>query len=93
MRNIPSVMVAVIGLAENERVWRRPPRLLLPYPHTMGNSSSTLDSNGPSPPSKALHVLRVSPGSPAAQTDIDPFFDFVVGIDNDERGSVCIIFV
>ncbi|KIM22780.1 hypothetical protein M408DRAFT_279490 [Serendipita vermifera MAFF 305830] len=54
----------------------------------MGNSSSTLDdTNGPAPPSKALHVLRVSPGSPAAQTDIDPFFDFVVGIDNDERGS------
>jgi hypothetical protein len=53
----------------------------------MGASSSSLDS-GPSPPSKALHVLRVSPGSPAAQTDIDPFFDFVVGIDGDELSSV-----
>jgi hypothetical protein len=54
----------------------------------MGNSTSTLDTDGPSPPSKALHILRVSPGSPAAQTDIDPFFDFVVGIDNDELASV-----
>jgi hypothetical protein len=54
----------------------------------MGVSSSSLDSDGPSPPSKALHVLRVSPGSPAAQTDIDPFFDFVVGIDGDELSSV-----
>jgi len=54
----------------------------------MGNSTSTVDISGPSPPPKALHILRVSPGSPAAQTDIDPFFDFVVGIDNDELASV-----
>ncbi|QRV86534.1 GRASP55/65 PDZ-like domain protein [Ceratobasidium sp. AG-Ba] len=37
-------------------------------------TSSTL------PPRRALHVLRVAPGSPAADTDITPFFDFVVGV-------------
>lgn len=58
----------------------------------MGVSSSSLDSDGPSPPSKALHVLRVAPGSPAADTDIQPFFDFVVGIDGDNLASVYIIF-
>ncbi|CAG8623401.1 5253_t:CDS:2 [Acaulospora colombiana] len=60
---------------------------LTPSINTMGASSSTLDPRGPSPPSKALHVLRVSPGSPAAQTDIEPFFDFVVGIDGDDSTS------
>jgi hypothetical protein len=59
----------------------------------MGNSSSTLDTDGPAPPSKALHILRVSPGSPAAQTDIDPFFDFVVGIDNGELASVSVTII
>jgi len=35
------------------------------------------------PPSKALHVLRVTPSSPASKTDIEPFFDFVVGFQGD----------
>ena len=29
--------------------------------------------------SHALHVLRVTPSSPASQTSIEPFFDFIVG--------------
>ncbi|KAH7100549.1 GRASP55/65 PDZ-like domain-containing protein [Auriculariales sp. MPI-PUGE-AT-0066] len=33
------------------------------------------------PPKRGLHVLRVAPYSPAAQTDLEPFFDFVVGLD------------
>ncbi|PFH53915.1 hypothetical protein AMATHDRAFT_136114 [Amanita thiersii Skay4041] len=32
-------------------------------------------------PARALHVLRVTPSSPASQTDIEPFFDFVVGFE------------
>jgi hypothetical protein len=35
------------------------------------------------PPSRALHVLRVTPSSPASQTTIEPFFDFVVGFEGD----------
>ncbi|TFL02329.1 GRASP55/65 PDZ-like domain-containing protein [Pterulicium gracile] len=31
--------------------------------------------------SRALHVLRVTPGSPASQTNIEPFFDFIIGFD------------
>ncbi|CEL51949.1 Golgi reassembly-stacking protein 2 OS=Rattus norvegicus GN=Gorasp2 PE=1 SV=3 [Rhizoctonia solani AG-1 IB] len=42
----------------------------------MGASNSTSNA----PPRRALHVLRVAPGSPAADTDISPFFDFLVGI-------------
>lgn len=42
----------------------------------MGASNSTPNT----PPRHALHVLRVAPGSPAADTDITPFFDFVVGV-------------
>lgn len=30
-------------------------------------------------PQRALHVLRVSPSSPASETTIEPYFDFVVG--------------
>lgn len=32
--------------------------------------------------SHALHVLRVTPSSPASQTSIEPFFDFIVGYNN-----------
>ncbi|KAG9315723.1 hypothetical protein JVU11DRAFT_3370 [Chiua virens] len=42
----------------------------------MGASQST-SSQGPT--SHALHVLRVTPSSPASQTTIEPFFDFIVG--------------
>ncbi|EJD37151.1 hypothetical protein AURDEDRAFT_173785 [Auricularia subglabra TFB-10046 SS5] len=31
------------------------------------------------PPKKALHVLRISPSSPAAHTSLEPYFDFVIG--------------
>ena len=34
-------------------------------------------------PSRALHVLRVTPSSPASQTTIEPYFDFVVGYKGD----------
>jgi hypothetical protein len=30
-------------------------------------------------PKRALHILRVAPGSPAAATDLTPFFDFIAG--------------
>ncbi|KAF8558235.1 hypothetical protein OG21DRAFT_1504282 [Imleria badia] len=42
----------------------------------MGASQST-SSQGQT--SHALHVLRVTPSSPASQTSIEPFFDFIVG--------------
>ncbi|KAG6833430.1 hypothetical protein H0H87_006796 [Tephrocybe sp. NHM501043] len=48
----------------------------------MGASQST-NSSPDHPPSKALHVLRVTPSSPASQTNIEPFFDFVVGFEGD----------
>lgn len=34
-------------------------------------------------PTRALHVLRVTPSSPASLTNIEPFFDFVVGFEGD----------
>lgn len=33
-------------------------------------------------PKKGLHVLRVAPGSPASQSDLEPFFDFIVGYED-----------
>lgn len=39
------------------------------------------------PPSRALHVLRVTPSSPASFTNIEPFFDFVVGFEGDSLSS------
>jgi hypothetical protein len=39
------------------------------------------------PPSRALHVLRVTPSSPASQTTIEPFFDFIVGFEGDSLVS------
>jgi len=44
----------------------------------MGAGQST---NSPSQglPPLALHVLRVTPSSPASRTSIEPFFDFIVG--------------
>ena len=47
----------------------------------MGAGQSLPSQN--QPPSKALHVLRVTPSSPASNTDIEPFFDFVVGFQGD----------
>jgi hypothetical protein len=49
----------------------------------MGQSTS-LEANLPS---SALHVLRVTPSSPASQTTIEPFFDFVVGFEGDSLAS------
>ncbi|KAJ7505454.1 GRASP55/65 PDZ-like domain-containing protein [Mycena galericulata] len=39
------------------------------------------------PPSRALHVLRVTPESPASKTSIEPLFDFVVGFEGDSLAS------
>ncbi|KAJ6584787.1 GRASP55/65 PDZ-like domain-containing protein [Mycena capillaripes] len=39
------------------------------------------------PPSRALHVLRVTPDSPASKTTIEPLFDFVVGFEGDSLAS------
>lgn len=46
----------------------------------MGAGQSTSQTHVPS---KALHVLRVTPSSPASETDIEPFFDFVVRFEGD----------
>ncbi|KAI6114351.1 GRASP55/65 PDZ-like domain-containing protein [Pisolithus sp. B1] len=35
----------------------------------------------------ALHVLRVTPGSPASQTSVEPFFDFIVGFNGKDSFS------
>ncbi|TFY72839.1 hypothetical protein EVG20_g170 [Dentipellis fragilis] len=48
-----------------------------------GQSSASHDQ----PPSRALHVLRVTPSSPASQTNIEPFFDFIVGFEGDSVSS------
>ncbi|KAG8956501.1 hypothetical protein FRC03_010775 [Tulasnella sp. 419] len=42
---------------------------------------------GDQPPSQALHVLRVTPGSPASLAGIQVFFDFIVGIDGKIGGQ------
>lgn len=41
----------------------------------------------PQPPARALHVLRVTPSSPASYTNIEAFFDFVVGLEGDTHSS------
>ena len=38
-------------------------------------------------PPRALHVLRVTPSSPASETTIEPYFDFVVGYKGDTLAS------
>jgi hypothetical protein len=38
-------------------------------------------------PARALHVLRVTPGSPASRTTIEPFFDFIIGFEDDSLSS------
>ncbi|KAJ3565023.1 hypothetical protein NP233_g7908 [Leucocoprinus birnbaumii] len=50
----------------------------------MGAGQST--SQAHTPP-RGLHVLRVTPQSPASQTNIEPFFDFVVGFEGDSFSS------
>ncbi|KAI0081585.1 hypothetical protein K474DRAFT_1249409 [Panus rudis PR-1116 ss-1] len=35
-------------------------------------------------PSRGLHVLRVTPHSPASETNIEPFFDFIIGFKGDD---------
>jgi hypothetical protein len=50
----------------------------------MGAGQSTSQAH---PPTRALHVLRVTPSSPASETTIEPFFDFVVGFEGDTLSS------
>ena len=38
-------------------------------------------------PPRALHVLRVTPSSPASQTSIEPFFDFLVGFKDENLAA------
>jgi len=38
-------------------------------------------------PPRGLHVLRVTPLSPASETTIEPFFDFVIGFQGDAATS------
>ena len=38
-------------------------------------------------PPRALHVLRVTPSSPASQTSIEAYFDFVVGFKDEDLSS------
>lgn len=38
-------------------------------------------------PQQGLHVLRVTPSSPASYSNIEPFFDFVVGFEGDTPSS------
>ena len=47
----------------------------------MGAGQSTSTSHPEHPPQTALHVLRVAPHSPASQMSIEPFFDFIVGVE------------
>lgn len=49
----------------------------------MGAGQSTAVEYSSHAPPRALHVLRVTPSSPASQTSIEPFFDFVVGFQGD----------
>lgn len=51
----------------------------------MGAGQST--GSHPQPPARALHVLRVTPSSPASQTNIEAFFDFVVGLEGETHSS------
>ncbi|VDB84638.1 unnamed protein product [Peniophora sp. CBMAI 1063] len=51
----------------------------------MGAGQST--ANDAHPPGRALHVLRVTPSSPASQANIEAFFDFVVGFEGDSLAS------
>ncbi|RPD62815.1 hypothetical protein L226DRAFT_458135 [Lentinus tigrinus ALCF2SS1-7] len=49
----------------------------------MGAGQSTASQTPP----RALHVLRVTPSSPASQTTIEPYFDFVVGYKGESFAS------
>jgi hypothetical protein len=51
----------------------------------MGARQSTF--HGSQPPTQGLHVLRVTTSSPASYSDIEPFFDFIVGFEGDSLSS------
>ncbi|CAK5269784.1 unnamed protein product, partial [Mycena citricolor] len=58
-----------------------------PQNRNMGAGQSTQQDFAAAPPSHALHVLRVTPDSPASKTGIEPLFDFVVGFQGDSQTS------
>jgi len=54
-------------------------------------SASTRPSHDFStPPKRGLHVLRIAPNSPSAHSDLEPFFDFVVGVDDSADTGVVV---
>lgn len=53
----------------------------------MGAGQSTSQDSEDQHPSRALHVLRVTPESPASHTSIEPFFDFVVCFEGDSLST------
>ncbi|KZV91116.1 hypothetical protein EXIGLDRAFT_740610 [Exidia glandulosa HHB12029] len=48
-----------------------------------GQSTSSSPHARVQPPASALHVLRIAPRSPAASTDLEAWFDFILGVDVD----------
>ncbi|GAA5982163.1 hypothetical protein JCM5350_003477 [Sporobolomyces pararoseus] len=54
-----------------------------------GGPSSSSSSHDPSLPANtvAFHVLRVAENSPAANAGLDPFFDFIVGVNGTQLGE------
>ncbi|GAA5957983.1 hypothetical protein JCM3765_006222 [Sporobolomyces pararoseus] len=54
-----------------------------------GGSSSSSSLNDPALPANtvAFHVLRVAENSPAANAGLDPFFDFIVGVNGTQLGE------
>lgn len=50
----------------------------------MGAAQSSSQAQSPS---RGLHVLRVTPSSPASLSNIEPFFDFVVGFEGDSLSA------
>ena len=50
----------------------------------MGAAQSSSQAH---PPLRGLHVLRVTPSSPASLSNIEPFFDFVVGFEGDSLSA------
>jgi hypothetical protein len=58
-----------------------------PFPPSYDNMGAGQSTSQAHPPKRGLHVLRVTPSSPASQTNIEPFFDFVVGFEGNSLSS------
>ena len=53
----------------------------------LGAMGAGQSSSQAHPPLRGLHVLRVTPSSPASLSNIEPFFDFVVGFEGDSLSA------